>query len=53
MMQNYGGGLPGMGMHGGGYDGVNIKQDPDDLLRLRGGAVSLDWQWWHCEVETD
>lgn len=24
-----------------GYDGTSIKQDPDDLLRLRGGAVSF------------
>ena len=30
--------MQGMGMRG--YDGVNVKQDPDDLLRLRGGAVS-------------
>ena len=40
MMQgNYGSGSQqGMGMRG--YDGVAVKQDPDDLLRLRGGAVS-------------
>lgn len=39
MQGNYGSGSQQqMGMRG--YDGVNVKQDPDDLLRLRGGAVS-------------
>lgn len=42
--------LPGMPNMAGGsgaangsraYDGTSIKQDPDDLLRLRGGAVSV------------
>lgn len=54
MMQgNYGSGsqqpMQGMGMRG--YDGVNVKQDPDDLLRLRGGAVSGPvLQRWICNL---